>query len=297
MPPSLAVLGLDAADYGLVNKWGCDNLLLENHQPIETFSHSLDVPATLEVWPTIATGQDPSGHGIILDGGGSSSRGPVWKLLTRTATTLPNRLIEPIVSYKNMFFGKNLPQTSADTIFDAGTVKNWPGVTECYDWKQGLSWFNQVQNGEMGENEFVNRDLGNAGRGIGWLASQALSGVPIAGVHIHILDSTGHIYAERPEKLKTIYEMVDELISWLKTIVDHLIIISDHGMQTRAMDDPEPGVHSTRSYIASTESESLPSDVMDVRDWIENKEITNTQSDDRGNIDAPVEHLEDLGYL
>jgi predicted AlkP superfamily phosphohydrolase/phosphomutase len=67
MTETLTVLGIDAADYRLARQWDCSNILLGNSQEIQTFSYSLDVPATLEVWPTIATGKLPQEHGIVLD--------------------------------------------------------------------------------------------------------------------------------------------------------------------------------------------------------------------------------------
>ncbi|WP_237713396.1 alkaline phosphatase family protein [Halococcus hamelinensis] len=150
----------------------------------------------------------------------------------------------------------------------------------------------------MNGQEFIRQALGNAGSGIGWLAGQDTAGVSVAGVHIHILDHVGHLYADRPNKLRSVYDAIDRLVGWLKKKVDKLLIVSDHGMQTTETDDRKPGVHSWRAMISSTESGDLPKSVFDVREWIEQHTVTTeSHSEPQTDVAAPREHLEDLGYL
>lgn len=52
----ITVLRLDAADYEPANNWSCENILLDRHGEVQTETYSLNVPATLEVCPSIATG-------------------------------------------------------------------------------------------------------------------------------------------------------------------------------------------------------------------------------------------------
>lgn len=299
---SIAVLGIDAADHALAEQWKCENLLLDTHQPLKSFSYSIDVPATLEVWPSIATGLHPTEHGVMLQASDRDMHSRVYRIAVQANQTLPLPLRDRLREIKQRFGGVTSPQTSASTIFQAsgGTVYNWPGVTPCDDWQRESEWFEAVVEGEMSEQEFYKRHLGHVGKGIGWLAAQIEAGVPVAGVHVHMLDHMGHLYGDRPDELRRAYIDVDSLIEWLCRKVDSLVILSDHGMQSTAIDaDTEAGVHSERSFVAAKGvDETLPQSVFDVHDWlldqvseVKKKEETVTTAD------APMEHLEDLGYL
>lgn len=294
MTDTFVVLGIDAADYNLVRKWNCENMLLSNHDNVETFSHSLDVPATYEVWPTIASGVLPDEHGVTLPSNWDERSLP-FRVLAKVGAQLPGPIKSYAVRLKQRIEGDK-SQSSVPNMFHNGEVYNWPGLTLCHDWEEEGEWFRAVKRGEMSQEEFRRKHLGNAGKGLGWLAGMNRSTVPVAGVHIHILDHMGHIYANRPEKLKAAYNDVNELVGWLRKQVDRLLVISDHGMQTTATDDPEPGVHSFRSMIATTEEGELPTEVSGVCEWVESRIETNS-SGTTTEIDAPVEHLKDLGYL
>lgn len=296
MSESLCILGLDAADYRLATRWQCDNLLLENHARLESITHSLDVPATLEVWPTIATGKPPVEHGVVLDSVGWDATAGL-RTLVRAVQFLPDSISERLATLKDRVSEDGYPYTDEATVFDDGSVRNWPGVTPALDWERESEWFTRVTEGTMSTAEFARRYLGSTGACIGWLGGQSLADVPIVGVHAHILDHMGHIYARRPDELRRIYERVDELVGWLRSRVDRLVIVSDHGMQTTATDDPEPGVHSEHAMIATTEPGPLPTDVLSVRDWLEDRIDARETVSTNTSVDAPREHLEDLGYL
>lgn len=296
MTEGIAILGIDAADYRLVKKWDCENLLLNSHAELEPITHSLDKPATLEVWPTIATGLLPEDHGVTVTDLQWDSKG--LQLASKVTQYLPSD-----VRYRlgNLFRDNNelqSPQTDSPHIFENGAVYNWPGITPATDWGMASKWFGQVKRKEISEQEFFQYQFGNAGKGVGWLASQISAGVPIAGAHIHVLDHMGHVYAKRPSTLEDSYKKVDELVGWLREKVPRLIVVSDHGMQTVATDDSEPGVHSWHGLIASTgEREHLPETVVDVRDWLEGQIIEENSSKTTTDVDAPTEHLRELGYI
>lgn len=296
---SICVLGLDAADYALAQQWNCENMLLTSAQELETDSCSIDVPATLEVWPSIATGLHPKDHGVLLETADRSTNTAAWRALVRAMNLLPKSVQDKLRRIKTEMHGSSLPTTEASHVFEHGTVSNWPGITACHDWQRGLEWFNAVKDGEISEDEYYQREIGNAGKGFGWLASQNQAGVPIAGVHVHILDSAGHIYAKRPDHLRDIYRAVDELVGGLRRLVDNLVIVSDHGMQTIATEDDDPGVHSTRAFVATSDrDDTLPQSIYDVRDWVTEK-LPDQTNEFAGTtaVDAPEQHLKDLGYL
>lgn len=297
MSDPLTVLGIDAADYRLAQRWDCENLLLDNHREIKTFSYSLDVPATLEVWPSIATGQPPQEHGVVLNQQGWDNTTGL-DILVKLAQLLPEKVHSGLLRLKEYQFGSSIHQTESAHIFDRGSVYNWPGLTPCFDWNLESEWFRNVTTGDLSEEEFRRRYLGSAGKSIGWLAGQSTAGVPIAGAHVHYLDHMGHLYAKRSDPLKSAYEEMDALVGWLREQVDRLVIISDHGMQTTSTDDSDPGVHSPHALMATTETEELPESVMDVRDWLEERVDGNgNETESEATVDAPMEHLQDLGYL
>lgn len=300
MTSTVAILGIDAADYELCNKWDCSNLLLDSHNQIDSIAHSIDVPSTLEVWPTLATGLKPSQHGVTLNPTNRHSENFFHRLGIRMNQLLPSYLRNQIRQFKRSQIGSTYPQTSSPTIFSqkGGTVYNWPGVTPCHDWKREGEWFKAVVEGEMSEQEFYKRHLGDTGKGVGWLAAQEQANVPVAGVHVHMLDHMGHLYAERSDELRRAYEDVDTLVGWLREVVDILIVLSDHGMQSSVLNDSNPGVHSWRSFLAvNGEYDTLPASVLDVHDWV--LELVNDEIDDQTTTtaDAPIEHLQDLGYF
>ena len=140
--------------------------------------------------------------------------------------------------------------------------------------------------------------LANTGREIGWLVAMARLGVPIAGVHSHILDTAGHIYADRPRTLRKYYMLVDELIGDLRRSCDQLVVLSDHGIQTTETDDDQVGRHSMRAMIGAQNVDGLPETVYDVREWLYPQLDEPSVIDDRvAGMDTPDEHLRDLGYM
>ncbi|WP_408959715.1 alkaline phosphatase family protein [Natrinema sp. 74] len=296
MSATLCVIGLDAADYRLATRWDCENMLLDAHGGLESISHSLSVPATLEVWPTIATGLSPADHGVTLDGVGWDGT-PGLRAVVRAVQLLPDRIRDQFVEFKERISEGGYPQTDAPTVFDEGSVHNWPGVTPCHVWEREGEWFARATEGDMSSDAFVRRSLGTTGSCLGWLAGQSLSPVAIAGAHAHLLDHAGHMFARRPAELRRVYEQVDSLLGWLRERVDRLVIVSDHGMQTTATDDPDPGVHSEHALIATTESGPLPTDVRAVRAWLEERVDDGPDESADATVDAPREHLEELGYL
>lgn len=299
MTAPIIVVGIDAADWRLIERWNLENLLLDQHTEIKSICHTHDFPATLEVWPSIATGLPPSEHGVILNAANRPSRSLLYRTAANIINNLPNDVQNHIMSLKESTVGTAFPQTKSPTVFKDGAVKDWPGVTPCVDWQQESAWFSELEAGELDVEDFKCYSLGHVGSHLGWLAGMEEAGVPIAGTHIHYLDYIGHMFAKRELHLREAYSQVNSFVGWLRQRTDRLVILSDHGMQTTITDDPNPGVHSQEAYISTTLDGELPTNVLDIRDWLEDKismeSITTERSETR--IDAPRDHLEDLGYL
>src|SRR5699024_7495739 len=135
------------------------NLLLDNHREIKTFSYSLDVPATLEVWPSIATGQTPREHGVVLNQQGWDNTAGL-DILVKLAQLLPEKAHSGLLWLKEYQCGSSIQQTESAHIFDQGSVYNWPGITPCFDWNLEGEWFSEVTEGDLPEEEFRRRHLG-----------------------------------------------------------------------------------------------------------------------------------------
>lgn len=299
MSDTLAVLALDAADYRLARHWDCENILLDDHGSLETFTYSMDHPFTPEVWTSVATGTHPREHEVRNDAADWDSL-PL-RLASNVTQFLPsewrNRLGKP---FRERGHEQQIHQTDESHLFEDGKAFGWPGVTEAENLSEAWGWASKVSHGEMSEHKLRRRALGNTGKELGWLVGMEAADVPIAGVHSHVLDITGHAYALREEKLESYYNIVDNMIGELRDNVSELVILSDHGMQTAWLEDGDPGAHSMRALVSRTDrvSGSLPESVFGVREWLE----TNVDSDDGSpgeqvTMDAAEERLRELGYI
>lgn len=294
---TLLILGLDGADYRLCQRWGCQNLLLDSTIELKTDAHSIDVPATLEVWPSIATGLKPTEHGVLLDPSERQTRSWYHRVANRAVQQLPNTITQWVVEIKQSAVGTGKPITDSSHIFERGAVTNWPGITPCHDWQEEGDWLTAVHADEMTEAEFVRRHKTHLLRQLGWSVGAVEADYPVAGVHVHFLDHMGHLFAERPDRLREAYELTDRYVGWVREHANEVLIVSDHGMQTTETEDPDPGVHSWHALAAVTGNGEPPESIYDVREWAEQRIGEDMSDEQYGGIDAPMSHLEDLGYI
>jgi len=301
MSTSLAVLALDAADYRLARQWNCENMLLSKNRGIETFSYSYDHPFTPEVWTSIATGLQPEEHSVYGDAADWNSL-PL-RLVSKFTQYLPhkwrNLLGKP---FRERGHEQHIHQSNKPHAFERGAVFGWPGISQADHLSEAWSWASKLNHGEMDMSELRSKTLGNTGKELGWLVGMQEAGIPIFGVHSHILDITGHAFANRKNLLREYYEYVDSMLSWVRDQVDELVIISDHGMQVSWLKDDSPGTHSDYAMFAATagvEGE-LPESVFDVRAWLEANTEAKSESDrqeGKVGMDTAEERLRELGYI
>lgn len=296
---SVAVLGLDAADHALLNRWDCQNLLLNNDRQIETKAYTLEHPSTFEIWPSIATGVTPHEHGVWLEANDREVGGGIYQTLASLNSYLPDPLKERIVDLKRGAVGNELPTTTHDHIFRNGAVYNWPGVSPSRDFSQQTSQFGEVVEGTESVADFRRDQVVYTGRSLGWLMGHTEARTSIAGIHVHILDYFGHLYGEQPDALREVYEQVDRMVGRVREQFDELVIVSDHGMETKLLSEKKgPGEHSFRATFSTTADGELPESVFDIRSWLDERISTDTKEiEGEAHVDAPKEHLEDLGYM
>lgn len=294
---TLAVLALDAADYQLARKWECENLLLDRYGPLETYAHTHDVPFTPEVWTTVATGDHPDNHGVqdVIAGWDN----PVLAAASWVTQHLPNRYRHMLGKpFRARGYEQSHTTTNLSHAFEDGVLYSWPGIVKSENFEAAWKLIEEMEKGQISDGEFRRQISAATGEEFAWLSTAVDTSIPIAGVHSHVLDAAGHVYAERPELLREIYERVDQRVAELRQRADRLVILSDHGMQTSVCDDPDIGMHSWRAYIAAQGiSGQLPESVYDCAKWFDEHAGDARKPTDKGHVDAPTDHLQDLGYL
>lgn len=298
MDEPIAVVALDAADYALAGEWECENILLDRAGPLETDNFSHHKPLTTEVWPAVATGEDVSEFGVVAE---QQWDNPILRAGSQVTQYLPPNVRHALgAPFRLRGERTSFSKVDHDHPFDA--VEGWPGITEARHLDEAWMWMRQMNEGDLTEAEAFRRVRANTGREFGWAAAMAHPETPLVGVHSHVLDIAGHTYGQRPERLRNIYEWVDTQLGWLRGVVPELVVVSDHGMQTSALNDDDPGIHSWRATIAATEGvagdDDLPESIYEVSAWLAARRPDPVAVDEsRAHLDTPIEHLQDLGYM
>lgn len=301
---SIAVLALDAADPALVEKWELENIPLDVMGELKTYAWTNEHPHTQELWPTIATGLHRDEHGVWPndlvewdDQTISTASQMAEKVVPQGIRTAIGEMLIRRGTATHQF-----PTTDCETFLDY--TFEWPGVTDAPHIRAVRGLLEQVVEGTMSHRKLRQQLYVQFGRKTKWLSAEMPG---IRGAHTHILDVAGHAYGSDEDRLQSYYEFVDREVGHLRSDVDELVIISDHGMQTSYLgQDENPGEHSFRAMISATDGMmaadcELPEDVLSVKEWIESKTVS---ADERYGIEGQTvesavdrDHLEQLGYL
>lgn len=301
---TLVVVALDALDAGLVEYFRpvSDGLVLESADELETFAHSKDDPFTPEVWASVATGLQPTEHGVT--GAGTSE----WdNHLLELGSKVTGRLSESTrgtlgkLVRRNTGHREKIGSTEVETMFDrdGAVVRNWPGVTDGSDLQTAWDLMNAAA-GDLPRNDFERELFGLCAEQFAWAREMLVHDVSLAGVHVHTLDAAGHAYAEDEAALRHAYGRVADFVEELAVALgedDELLVVSDHGMRTGFYpeDDAEnPATHSWRACATAT-TETLPASVYDIVDWVD--EHWTPTAAEKGSIDIPLDRLRELGYV
>jgi predicted AlkP superfamily pyrophosphatase or phosphodiesterase len=296
----LVVLALEAVDVRLAADFGCENLLLDEHTKLQSVAHRLEHPHTGEAWPSIATGLHPTEHGLTGHGEWDS---PVLTGLSRLAHRLNvsgdvrSRLGDAIK--QNTGQDWQLQVVDEPTFLDGEyrAVHNWPGVyrNEALHYIWGL--FEEVKEDRMSEETLIRETYTEAASKFGWVHEALEHDVELAATHVHVVDVLGHLYSDDEAAYRQVYRDIDRRVGAVRDALDDgddLLILSDHGMETTWLDDPDPGTHSWRALASST-VDAPPEDALDIREWVEaHVEEVDTE---RTRADIPEEQLRELGYI
>lgn len=298
---TLLILGLDALDEALIDEFGVDELRLDASTRMETVAHVREEPYTPEAWATVATGLHPRDHGVST--GTSSWDNPVVDRLADYAGHLSMSTRARLGNLVTRTTGAEytIREVDVPTMFDGDdrAVHNWPGVARGSELKR--AWDLMWREGQT-EAEFERDILGLAAEQFGWAREMLNHEVAVAGVHVHLLDATGHAYCTEREKLAASYRRAGEFVAEIRDALgddDDLLVLSDHGMVVDFYSDEGDrdltiGNHSWRALASST-AETVPETVFDVREWVDDHASVVRARRDRLDIDE--ERLRDLGYV
>ncbi|WP_126661907.1 alkaline phosphatase family protein [Haloterrigena salifodinae] len=298
---TLLVVALDALDSALVDEFDADRLRLETSGRMETVSHMREQPYTPEAWASAATGMHPSDHGV--SGGTSKWSNPLVDFASRFTGHLSMSMRSNLGNLIEGATGAEytIAEVDSPTMFDGKDriVHNWPGVSNGEELKR--AWDIMWREGQTNA-EFERDILGLAAEQFGWVREMLQHDVSVAGVHVHLLDATGHAYTEDRDRLRTAYERAGEFVGELCKRLDpsdDLLLVSDHGMTVDFYSDEHDhasgsGAHSWRAYAAST-TDSVPDTILDVKSWV-NEHAPQVESEDE-RLDIDEQRLRDLGYI
>lgn len=321
----IVVLGWDALDIELADKYGLHNVFGPNRKRIETFSNPIvDEPHTRELWPSMITGQYPDEHGIhaVTEGGGIEWDNPVLNLASTWGSKVIPQSARTLIGRRLRERGAGLDQKQV-SYYDRNNV---PTVFH-NDWSKAISipnyetetdrqyQFDATRNGVWGE-MLVDRDntegyepqipptqqyeilYREVGKRLGATIAAINSGTGLVWTWFGLLDTVGHIapMVETPLQ-RDAYTHAANVTQYLREQTSDetcVIAVSDHGLQG--------GEHTKYATLYSDCQSAIEeiTSVVDIYDWVLSQEPTNASADTTTSTDTAngvKSQLKDLGYI
>jgi len=255
------VLGWDALDLELIERYGLSDAFGEYDRTIETYVNPVtDEPHTKELWPTMITGLHPDDHGITA---ADNSDGITWDNdLLNAASTAANGVVpHSLLAYigerlrdRGAALDAKRPEyytdKSIETIFDrhGGRPISIPNYETGYDRAHELDanrdrvWA-ELQVDRSGDVFTPDLDVATIyrilGRELGKRVGQTISaiqqGEPIVWTWFGCLDTAGHmapaVSAPIAEDWYRLAARVTEFIRQQAAPETTVLAVSDHGLQ------------------------------------------------------------------
>lgn len=334
------VLGWDGLDFDLAESFGLTAAFGEYAREIRTFDNdALGKPHTYEVWPSIVTGVPPADHGIYAKTaeGGVDWADPKLALAARLATgVVPERVRAAV--------GRVLRERGASLDFETVEYYREQGIETVFDGRRSLplavpncrtdaddeldlvfdrgaqlgEYLNVEDAGGGGTAHspkvplprLEQRLVGEATKKLGVVRAAVQRDYDLVFVWLGFLDTVGHLAptVEEPGWQARHYELAARLTREIRSALtadDHLVCVSDHGLQA--------GRHTHSAFFGSDDADltAAVESVLDVKPALD---AATPRSDATGDpavrqpyrCDARVTHrdadevrsqLEDLGYL
>jgi hypothetical protein len=296
------VIALDGADEQLVEDFECASIQLSSFGSCETFAYSFpDRPYTGDVWPTVATGLPPEEHGIHARTESEWSN-PLLRVARRSANRLgidgALRSLARDVVDERTDESRTLRTTDATHVFEGPdrVVHNWPGVYRPQFLSRLWDLLADVNRGEVSAAQFRALARGECREKLAWMTEVTQGPFSLVGCHVHYLDLVGHVHSNDEAACRDAYRWFDDHFgAFIDDLPAHtdVCLLSDHGINVAWLDDVDVGNHSWRAISAST-TDDRPTDVVDVRAWLEER-IESVDAGDRAGV--PEDQLRDLGYI
>ncbi len=321
MPP-VVVLGWDALDaellqdYRLEDQFGAAKRIATFCNPV------IDEPHTLELWPSMITGQHPDEHGVhaVTDTDGVNWDSPIIDTLSTLSSGIIPQHIRTIIGERIRERGGDLDSKPAryyqrvdvPTLFDdGGRAISIPNYETGYDRRHGLDGVRNDVWGEIVPDRTVDDgvrpqvDLATvwetitreAGRRFGHTMTAVQEQHDVVWTWFGLLDTVGHIQPAMDVCLEQpAYQFAAAITDTVRRAVpdDAIVVsVSDHGLQD--------GTHTDYATLAtgSASAHECIDDVVDVYDWVADNRSGrgSVESGYADGVGAMQEQLEALGYV
>jgi len=311
------VLGLDALDADLLDRWGLTERLADHVARIDTFDNAATGgPHTRELWPTIITGRPPAEHGIRAaheDGTvGWDSR---WlRIGARAGRYVLPQTVRDAIGKRLRANGAGLSQETPDTYRERGLSTVFDGrehlalsIPNYYtdaDRVLGLSsdradlWDTVLAEKDstgyrarVSVRRLTERLRADARRRLGAVEAAAEADYDLVFAWLGFVDSVGHLAP--PIGAGWQRRQYERAVDWVEEVRERapddaaVIVVSDHGLRD--------GHHTHDAVLAGPTAAVQQADtVADVRDVIE---ATTPRRAQYPGMDGVSDHLAELGYL
>lgn len=324
MADQIVVLGFDALDGELIEAFDLAGRFGMYQTRIDTLSNPvIGKPHTMEVWPSLITGRDRDGHGIVAVGEQETldwenpiidHAAPIARSLLPQSTVswLGARLRErgaTLDAYGPDYYAR----TGLETVFDrvGGRPISIPNYMTAYDERYGLDsnrdrvW-RELDVDRSPENavrpttplpqvaDVLGREVGQR---VGHTIQAMQAGEPLVWTWFGVLDTVGHLNPAVDAPLqREWYRVAAGVVDAIKACADPetaVVCLSDHGLQ-----DGQHTAYATLCSDTPTATETIDS-VLDVADWLEARAPAGRTADSDGaaELGEVHDHLADLGYV
>jgi len=323
MTGQIIVLGWDALDGALIERYGLGEQFGE-FASIETITNPhVGEPHTMELWPTLITGERPTEHGIraATGEGGVDWDSPVISLAADLAAGVVPQRLRTEIGRVLRERGAGLDSKRAAefkarglrTVFDGGgRAISIPNYETPYDRSHGLNgcrndvWEiivpdRSVKNGiepQVGLGTVWETILGAAGDRLGHTLAAIEQGHDLVWTWFGLLDTIGHIQPAMDAALEQRgYGLAASMTALVREVApDDAIVLalSDHGLQC--------GSHTDYATLATEHAPARDAidSVVDVAGWVEQArsgEAAGSGAAFGDGSDEMQDQLEALGYV
>lgn len=252
----IVILGLDALEYNLVEKWNLNGLRQGEYGKIKVpINKDIGHPISPEVWGSFLTGKHITGMEFERSG----VRETIWKTLAflHKHTGLSFGLARRVRG------ASRFPELNQKTFLDLTNSLeiNAPYYSFDHASMEIMHRFTiRTRSAEQIRKELYSLFKKRKKQFITAVRKQ-LQNVDLIFGYTHVLDDIQHFFYSRPDQIEKFYRKLDEFVSFIKTLLPYstlFVIVSDHGFSLKE------GTHSDYAFYSSNKPISpKPSSITD----------------------------------